>query len=61
MEQQVRAGNMTVEEIPKLIDELKATDSFKNARYEFSPAKPEVLVDIIYNKLNYPVVRCFNL
>lgn len=57
MEQQVRAGNMTVEEIPKLIDELKATDSFKNARYEFSPAKPEVLVDIIYNKLNYPVVR----
>lgn len=57
MEQQVRAGNMTKDEIPTLINDLKNSDSFKNARYEFSPSKNEVLTDIIYNKLNYPVVR----
>ena len=57
MEQQVKAGNMTREEIPKLIDELKSSESFRTARYEFSPSKPDVLADVIYNKLNYPIVR----
>lgn len=57
MEQQVKYGNMTADEIPKLIEELKHEDSFKNARYEFSPSKPDVLVDILYNKLGYPITR----
>lgn len=57
MEQQVAIGNMKEEEIPKLLEELKHEESFKTARYEFSPSKPDVLTDIIYNRLAYPIVR----
>lgn len=57
MEQQVKMGNMSADEIPKLLEELKHEESFKSARYEFAPGKPAVLVDILYNRLNYPITR----
>ena len=57
MEQQVALGNMSKDEIPRLLDELKHEESFKSSRYKFSPSKPDVLVDIIYNRLAYPIVR----
>jgi len=57
MDQQVRMGNMKPEEIGPLLEELKKDESFKSARYEFSPSKPDVIVDILYNRLAYPVVR----
>lgn len=57
MDRALKSGTTNEEEVKRLREELVETEEFKSARYEFGPSKSDVLVDILYNKLNYPQVR----
>lgn len=57
MQTALKNGRTTEDEVERLRKELMHDEEFKNARYEFSPSKPDVLVDVLYNKLNYKIVR----
>lgn len=57
LEKQKMAGALTTEEAEEMMAEFQKEDEYKNAYYEFSPSKPQTLVDILYTRLGYPIKR----